>query len=310
MKRSARDTDSPEKGHTAPSGSAAGSSPLSGKASGRRGVQHARRAAEWGRLKYAGSWAESLWRRLDAADFINRAMVLAATLLLCVVPFFLIVTALAGGSAAADLTRRFGLSSQAAADVGRLVTSSSETSSAVTGLSWVFFVLGGLAGATAIQQLYQRVFDLPPRRGRDVVRAFVWIALVVGLMFLTSAATPGLRKHAPVLAWFVGFLSITVFFWFSMWFLLAGRVPWRRLIPCAVATGACWTGMTAVFSAVLSSMIVSYDKKYGPIGAVFALMSLFIAIGVVLILGAALGLVWSDHELSFRGALTRLRRKP
>jgi membrane protein len=324
MKRSFRGTGGPENGHAAPSDAAAGSRPLSGSenasgsgnasgsenGSGRRGVRHARRAADWGRLKYAGSWAESLWQRLDTADFINRAMVLAATLLLCVVPFFLIVTALAGGSAAADLTRRFGLSSAAAADVGRLVTSSSATSSAVTGLSWVFFVLGGLAGSTAIQQLYQRVFDLPARRGRDVVRAFVWMGLVVGLMFLATAATPGLRKNAPVLAWFVGFVAITGFFWFSMWFLLAGRIPWRGLLPCAVATGACWTGMTAVFSAVLSDMIVSYDQKYGPIGAVFALMSLFIAIGVVLILGAALGLVWTEHGLSFRGALARLRRKP
>ncbi|WP_042366564.1 YhjD/YihY/BrkB family envelope integrity protein, partial [Streptacidiphilus neutrinimicus] len=229
---------------------------------------------------------------------------------LCVVPFFLIVTALAGGSAAADLTRRFGLSQAAATDVGRLVGASSTTSSAVTGMSWVFFVLGGLAGATAIQQLYQRVFDLPPRRGLDVVRALVWIGLVVGLMFAVSGVSPGLRHSAPALYWLFILVSSSCFFWFSMWFLLAARIPWRRLLPCAVATGACWTGMTAVFSAVLSGMIVSYDRKYGPIGAVFAFMSLFIAIGVVLILGAALGLVWSDHGLSFRGALKKLRRSP
>ncbi|WP_042431924.1 YihY/virulence factor BrkB family protein [Streptacidiphilus anmyonensis] len=281
-----------------------------GHDTGHSGVRHARQAADWGKEKYTGSWAQSLWRRLDAADFINRAMLLAATLLLCIVPFFLIVTALAGGSAAADLSRRFGLSREAADDVGRLVASSSTTSSAVTGMSWVFFVLGGLAGATAIQQLYQRVFDLPPRRGRDVVRALVWIGLVVGLLFAASGAGPGLRRTAPVLAWPAGFVAVTCVFWFSMWFLLAGRIPWRRLLPCAVATGACWTGMTAVFSAVLSGMIVSYDRKYGPIGAVFAFMSLFIAIGVVLILGAALGLVWTDHGLSFRNALGKMRRSP
>ena len=94
------------------------------------------RAAEWGQKKYAGSWAEYLWHRLDAADFMNQAMLLAATLLLCAVPFFLIATALTGRSAVRALTVRLGLSQQAAADVGHLFTSSSATSNAVTGLSF------------------------------------------------------------------------------------------------------------------------------------------------------------------------------
>ena len=108
------------------------------KATGRPGVQHVRRAAEWGQEKYAGSWAEYLWHRLDAVDFMNQAMLLAATLLLCAVPFMLVATALAGRSAVTTLTARLGLNQQAAADVGHLFTSSSATSNAVTGLSWVF----------------------------------------------------------------------------------------------------------------------------------------------------------------------------
>jgi membrane protein len=310
MNRSDGAPDSPGVEQTAPSGATAGGAPPGGRALGRQGARRAQQAAQRGRQKCTDSWAESLWRRLDAADFLNRAMLLAAMLLLCVVPFFLIVTALAGRSATSELSHRFGHSQLAAADVGILITSSSATSSAVTGLSWVFFVLGGVAGATAIQQLYQRVFDQPARGPRDVVRVLVWTALVVGVMFLSATAGPVLRRNVPALFWLVGFVGVTGFFWFSMWFLVAGRLPWRRLLPCAVATGSCWTGMVAVFSSTLSGMIVSYDRKYGPIGVVFALMSLFIAIGVVLIRGAALGLVWMDHDLSFRGALTTFRRKP
>ena len=74
------------------------------------GGQRARRVMEWGKVKYAGSWAEYLWQRLDAADFMNQAMLLAATLLLCAVPFFLIATALTGRSAVQTLTVRLGLS--------------------------------------------------------------------------------------------------------------------------------------------------------------------------------------------------------
>jgi len=52
-------------------------------AAGWPGARPARRAAQWGRKKYAGSLAEDVCRRLDAMDVINRGMVFAATLLLC-----------------------------------------------------------------------------------------------------------------------------------------------------------------------------------------------------------------------------------
>ena len=55
-----------------------------------------RRAAEWGKQKYAGSLAEEVWRRLDALDFVNRGMMFAATLLLCLFPFLIVVSAPAG----------------------------------------------------------------------------------------------------------------------------------------------------------------------------------------------------------------------
>jgi membrane protein len=267
-----------------------------------------RRTAEWGKNKYAGSWAESLWHRLDAADFMNQALLLAATLLLCAVPFFLVATALAGRSAVSALTERLGLSKQAAADVGHLFTSSSATSNAVTGLSWAFFILGGIAAATAIQALYQRVFGLDSRGVRDRLRAVIWLALAVGWGAVGTSAGPGFRTSAPVLWWIVNIPAFIGFWWFTMWFLLAGRVSWRRLYPCAVATGAFWLGMYAVFSVIFSGMVISYDQKYGPIGVVFGLMSFFIAIGVVITLGAAVGQMWQDRGLSFGAAVRKLRR--
>ena len=95
--------------------------------------------------KYAGSWAGYLWHRLDALDFMNQAMSLAGTLLLCAFPFFLILAALAGRSVVTAIAGRLGLSKQAAADVGDLFTSSATTSAAVTGLAWVFSSSAGSA---------------------------------------------------------------------------------------------------------------------------------------------------------------------
>jgi len=101
---------------------------------------------------------------------------------------------------------------------------------------------------------------------------------------------------------------ITVFWWVTMWFLLAGRISWRRLLPGAVATAVFWIGMEVVFHFIFSNTIISDDKKYGAIGIVFALMSWLIAIGVVVILGPVVGIVWDERQLSFSGAFRKLRR--
>jgi membrane protein len=92
-----------------------------------------------------------------------------------------------------------------------------------------------------------------------------------------------------------------------MWLLLAGRIPWRRLLPCAVATGVFWLGTGAFFTVAFSGTVTSGHQEYGPIGTVFALMSYLIAIGVVVILGAVTGLVWQERGMSFRAAFRKLR---
>jgi membrane protein len=105
----------------------------------------------------------------------------------------------------------------------------------------------------------------------------------------------------------VGLVVFTLFWWFTMWLLLAGRIPWRRLLPCAVATGVFWLGMEEVFAVIFSGMVTSDHNEYGPIGTVFALMSYLIAIGVVVVLGAVTGLVWQERGPSFRAAFRQLR---
>ena len=81
-------------------------------------------------------------------------------------------------------------------------------------------------------------------------------------------------------------------FWFTIWSLLSGRVGWRYLLPGAITTGVCWMGMLLVFRHVLAGMVISGYDKYGTICAIFAFMSFFIAIGMVVILGAMVGIVW------------------
>ena len=259
-----------------------------------------RREIEVGEEKISGSWAGYLWHRLVAVDFMNQAIMVAGTLLLCAFPFFLIVAALEGRSAVQGITRHLGLNQQASADVGNLIAPSGTTAAAVTGLAWAAFIFCGICAAAAVQGAYERVFELPSRGSLDIIRQLIWLGLVLGFGFLTSWAAPWARRGGPVLLWIVGLVLFIGFWWLTTRLLLGGRVSWRRLFPCAVATGVFWLGMLLVFSFIFSGIVISYDQKYGPIGTVFALMSWMIAIGVVIILGAVTGLVWQERGMSFR----------
>jgi membrane protein len=240
-------------------------------AAGWPGVRRARRAAQWGKKKYAGSLAEDVWRRLDTMDFINRGMVFAATLLLCLFPFLIVVSALAGRPAAQSLTRYTGLNSQAAADIGHLFASPAATTSAVVGTaSMVFFVFGGIAAAAALQEIYEQAFDLPHRRIKDLPHRLAWLAVLIGASLLTGLAGPGLR-HAggPALLAVAGLVWATGFWWLTMRILLAGRISWRALFPAACATGVLYVAMQTVFSLVFSAMVISDEHTYGSIGTIF-----------------------------------------
>jgi membrane protein len=258
-----------------------------------------RRAAEFGRRKYAGSLAEHLWRQLDTIDFIDRAILFAATLLLCFFPFLIVATALAGRSFVGTLTRHLGLNTQASAAVGRLFAPAATTSHAVSGTASAFiFVFGGVAAATALQELYERCFGLDRRGLRDVVRRLTWLGVLGGVLIASGLAGPQLhRVGGPVLLGLTALVWLTGFWWFTIWFLLAGRLPLRAVLPSACATAVLWLAMHVVFSLFFSRMVISQDREYGPIGTVFAIMTYLIAVGVVVILGAAVGIMWRDRGL-------------
>jgi membrane protein len=223
-------------------------------------------------------------------------MLFAAVLLLCFVPFLFVLQSLAGRTEAASFVRRFGLTGQAARAVRQAFTSPMATSAAVDELSWVFLVIGGIAAAGAIQELYERVFEVPGRGLRNTPHRAGWLAAAIGALFLEAWSYPWLSGiGGPVLVAVASAIGATAFWWFSMWLLLAGRLAWRQLLPSALATGICWLGMALIFRLTFSGEIASDYRKYGSAGVVFAIMTLLIAIGVVIILGALAGVAWRER---------------
>ena len=240
--------------------------------------------------------AGTVWKRLNALDFVGHAMGLAALLLLTLFPFLIVMSALADRSAATELSTRIGLNQQAAAAMNHLFNSSASTSNAITAGGLIALIAGVVAVAGALQALYERIFGLPRRGMRDVHRFLVWIAVTCVLATGMAYAGRTVRNSGagPVVLGALSLFVLILFFWWSMHFLMGARVGWRPLLPCAVATSVCWIGLGVFSSFYFSRTVISNNKTYGSIGVVFALMSWLIAVSVVLILGAVICLVWNE----------------
>jgi membrane protein len=159
--------------------------------------------------------------------------------------------------------------------------------------------VGGIAAIAAVQDLYEKAFDLEPKGLKNLPRQAASLLLVGGFMVLVARviAPPAYHLGGVALAAVVGMVVYSIFWVLFLWLLLAGRVSWSIILPSAIATGVCWTGMYVIFHFVFSGSITSDYNKYGPIGVVFALMSYFIAVGVVMSIGAVFGIFWNERKL-------------
>jgi membrane protein len=152
--------------------------------------------------------------------------------------------------------------------------------------------------ASWLQIIYERAFGQEHRGWRDLWRFLVWVFVLLGALIVEGTVDNPLRKDVgAVVRGVATFLAATIFFWWTMRFLLAGRVRWRDLIRPALLTGLLWVGFAVFSSFYFSSALISEDKLYGTIGVLFILMTWFVAVGAVIVIGAAGGAVWQKRAV-------------
>jgi membrane protein len=121
--------------------------------------------------------------------------------------------------------------------------------------------------------------------------------VISGVLIADGAIDTTLRRDAgSVVFGLVEFVLFTLFFWWSIHFLLAGRESWRAVRPAAIATAIFWVGLGVFAAFYFSTTIVDDSKTYGTIGVTFTLVTWFIAIGAVISLGAVVGAVWQKRR--------------
>jgi membrane protein len=252
------------------------------------------RARDW----FEGSLAQCFLQRLKALDFADQAMLFGAGLLVSLLPFVILLSAFASQRVDDDISLRLGLDRQAAGIMDHLFTAAPATLNAATATSLIFLVFGMVAVASSLQQTYAKIFGQDHHRGwRDLWRLLTWIGVLCIVVVAESLAERPVSAAAGGgwLAPLVTVAIMTPFFWWTMHFLLGGRVRWRTLLPSAIVTGIFYGGLGAFSRFYFSGTIISDSKTYGTIGAIFGIMTWFIAIGAVIILGAVAGAVWEGR---------------
>jgi membrane protein len=251
-------------------------------------------ARQW----YEGSLAQSFVTQLKVLDFANQAVLFGAGLLVSLLPSVILLSAFASQRVDDDISLRLGLDHRAAGIVEHLFTHAPATVNASTITSLIFVTAGMFAVASSLQQIYEKAFRQEHRGLRDWYRLLIWVVALCLAVVLETLASKAVR-NLPGGGWLAALVTaaaMTAFFWWTMDFLLRGRIPWGRLFPSAVVTGVLYGGLGEFSRFYFSGTINSDSRTYGTIGAIFGIMTWLIAIGAVIILGAVAGIVWEDRK--------------
>ena len=260
--------------------------------------RHAGRPKEW-RARYEGSFAQELVTGLGAVNFGDRIIIFGACLLVSVLPLIIVLSAFAGHRIQDDIAQHLGLSAQGDRVVEGLFKASVKSFDLAILVSLLLSFAGTVAVARSVEGIYERAFQYSPLgRRQGWLRCVVWVVFISGIVIADSAIGKALRDGpaGPLLIGLVEFAGFSLFFWWSIHFLLGGRESWRGAFPAAIATALFWVALGVFAAFYFSSTIVSDSKTYGTIGVTFTLVTWFIAMGAVLTLGAVVGAVWQRRR--------------
>jgi membrane protein len=264
---------------------------------GRSPTDRARRGLAAAHGRYEGSWIQAVVTQLKVLDAGKWTTVFGAELLWSMLPLLILLSSLANAEIDGELSRHIGVSGEGAQIVRSLLRNSPihPLVPILTGL--IFALVGAISLANSVQVLYERSFDQPPRGWRDTPRLVVWLVALVGVLAVAGTISKAaLTTTGPVTEWLERFILATLFFWWTMHFLLAGRIPWRVLIRPALVTAALWLVLAALSPITVASSIVEDSRLYGTIGVVFTLLTWFILVATVVVLGATFGAVWEKRR--------------
>jgi membrane protein len=232
-------------------------------------------------------------RRFQRIVGFDRAMALASTAVTGLVALALLLgpllTALGHGDTASRIIARYSLTGGGAEAVQLLFTAGEQAGSNILG--GLFLLLAVLSFTRTEQRFFEQTWELRPLSVRNTPNALLsagalavylaaagWLRTVTGDWGSFELASSALT--APVTA---GFLLLTG------WLLSGRRLAWLELLPFALAGALLEAGYSVAAAVYLPEYFNAAASRYGPVGAVFAMISTLFVVMLILVLCGALG---------------------
>jgi len=251
------------------------------------------RPSAWHRLGLA-----ELHRRGTELELLHRAMGFATLALVTLSPLLILVAAadpLGHGGFALWLVDGMALTGRSADALAHVFGPTRAVISTTSALSVALLALFGMSFASSVQNGYERIWKTAGAPWHRIWRHVVWLIMLMGYLY-AQVQTRNVLEGTPriLLSMGVGVL----FFWWGPHFLLNRQVPWRYLLPGALATMAGLVGLRAFSYLVFTPLLVTNAISYGPVGTVLVVESWLVGVGFVVYGGALVGRLvceWLGH---------------
>jgi uncharacterized BrkB/YihY/UPF0761 family membrane protein len=226
--------------------------------------------------------------RFQKVAGFDRAIALASSALTAIIPLTIITSAfssqLGGKDTATRIIERYDLTGGGAEAVKDIFQPPTGTDTSLGLLGLLFILIAVLSFSRTVQRLFEQTWELDPLSVRNTFNGLLWIA---GLAAYTAVSGvlhaelgDGRLELVPTLL--TAPLSVVFLIW-SGWVLSAKRISRRALVPFGIL-GSAFVALYSVGAAVyIPHLFSTYASRYGVIGAVFAIISSFFCIMVILV---------------------------
>jgi uncharacterized BrkB/YihY/UPF0761 family membrane protein len=244
--------------------------------------------------------------RFQKVAGFDRAVALASGALTATIPLTIVAGAagsqLGGKGTAERIIERYDLTGGGAEAVRDIFAPPGGSSTSIGILGFLFLMVAVLSFTRGVQRLVEQTWELEPLSVRNTFNGLLWTGGLVLYLALGGILHAVLgRSRLELSATLLDTPLSAVFLIWSGRVLSAKRIEYRALLPFGIL-GALLLAVYSVGATVyVPHLFSSYATRYGVIGAVFAMISAFFCVMVVVVASAAAGREIDDE-------LGRIRR--
>ncbi len=232
--------------------------------------------------------------RFQKVAGFDRAIALASGALTATIPLTIVISAVAsqlGGKDTAErIIARYDLTGGGAEAVRDIFEAPAGSSASLGIIGFLFVMVAVLSFTRGVQRLIEQTWELDPLSVRNTFNGLLWIGGLVLYLALSGILHAVLgRSRLELSAALLGTPLTAAFLVWTGQVLSARRIERQHLLPFGIF-GAVLLAIYSVGATVyVPHLFSSYATRYGVIGAVFAMISAFFCVMVVLVGSAAAG---------------------